>query len=95
MNAATVSIDRCPYPGCALEIDHDGDHIPRYRLAQRFEGFGYMACDIPGCKPDQPGRFAAMALYQTHDGRALALCAKHETTLAKFGPAELLKGGAA
>jgi hypothetical protein len=104
MSADAIAIDRCPYQGCALEEEHAGDHVPRYRLVQRF---AWAALGLPegqsrNCRCVWPGRCeigdcprTAAALYATHDGRAVSFCLKHEEELVSRGPAGLLKGGAA
>jgi hypothetical protein len=69
----------CPFPGCALDLEHDGDHVPAWRLAQRF---GHAAewgirCEIGGCSE------TAVALYATWDNRGIQVCAVHEIALPK------------
>ena len=100
--SSAIAVDRCPFPGCALESEHGGDHVPRYRLVQRFAWFemGLPESQARNCDCVWPGHcdlcdHTAAALYATHEGEALALCQQHEKELFLRGPAELLKGGAA
>jgi hypothetical protein len=71
---------RCPFPGCALPVEHDADHLPPYRLIQRFKyPLGTCEyCSTPGC---------ADALLASFDDRGLAVCSVCEDELMSIGKA--------
>ena len=80
-----MSAASCPFPGCALALEHDGDHLPAWRCVQRFryaKEWG-IHCEVGDCQ------LTGVALYTTHDGRGLIVCLGHEATIPKAKTREL------
>lgn len=88
---SAIAIERCPFPGCALELEHDGDHVPALHLVQRYNYSDRwtIRCEIGDCQE------LAAAMYSTHDGKATDVCAYHEREFVMSGQTQLLQEGAA
>jgi hypothetical protein len=83
MTSAAINVSHgCPYPGCTLDNEHDGDHriarpqVPagELRLLQKFEGCTFVNyCDL---NPDELHRdhLVAEAFYVDELGFGWALC---------------------
>jgi hypothetical protein len=70
-------VDDCPFPECGLKAEHDGDHVPRLRLVQRFTWPGGNwpgRCELDGCER------TAAALY-SRMGCGVLVCAPCEAKL--------------
>jgi hypothetical protein len=94
--SAATAVLHCPYPGCALNEEHDGDYVPRYRVVQRYAAWNPMSKQtFPGFCENGEGlcRGTAVALYANHCGRSIELCAKCEDEFIGAGATKL--GGAA
>jgi hypothetical protein len=74
------TFEKCPYPECALSVDHDGDHVPRLTLVQRYSyrptANGEFGAMFPGFCEGRERECVrpAVALYRTADGRTVDLC---------------------
>lgn len=84
----------CPYPGCALEEYHEGDHVSRFRLVQRYRPFNGWTTHPGFCKVGECCE-PAVALYVDHEGKTLEVCTTCEDNLVMQGLTELGKAGAA
>lgn len=93
---ASAAVANCPYPGCALEEEHSGDHVPRVRLVQRYLKWEPLGCTMhPGFCEIGECRGTAVALYATFDGKSVQTCEACEADLIEYGWTKLGNGEAA
>lgn len=85
----------CPFPGCGLDDFHEGDHVPRLRLIQRYswihsrcEVMALNAVDFKVSVYDAKMRWCrkpSVAYWETARGKGVELCADCEEELQEQG----------
>lgn len=95
MKQIPAQSDPCPWPGCALEAEHSGDHLPRLRLVQRYHWWTKDCASLyPGhcewgeCCDSSFFDWPAVAMYRTYDGKTLDVCRACEEALIEHGYTE-------
>jgi hypothetical protein len=83
----------CPFPGCGLADFHEGEHVPRLRLIQRYSWI-HSRCEVMALDlvdSTQRGthrrwcRKPSVAYWETAAGKGVELCADCEEELQEQG----------
>ena len=74
-NEVTIDED-CPFPGCGLHAEHDGNHVPKLRLVQRFTWTKGHAnhpgsCELEGCYDTAVALYARAGEKKSHGLRVM------------------------